>query len=93
MMLGDCGSPQGTAFWRDHPQLQEDASVPAVGIGHLQIFSCPGCTRSVPASLGRIWEAKAFQDMQGKCPSSTLVEVYSRKQRGYGCASVLTEKR
>lgn len=56
MVLGHCGCPQGAAFWQDSPQLPEDASTPAVGVGHLQIFSCPGraqvCARLSGQDLG-----------------------------------------
>lgn len=79
MVLGHCGSPQGTAFWQDSPQFPEDASIPAVGISHLQIFSCPG-------------RAQVYGNLSGQDLGSQILPGHGRKMPIHGPGGSLQQK-
>lgn len=48
---GHCNSPWGMASWRGFLQLPGDASIPATGMGRLQILSSPDLSRFLWSGL------------------------------------------
>lgn len=93
MVLGHCGSPQGTAFWGDFPQLPENASIPAVGIGHLQIFNCPRRAQVYTNLSGQDLGSQILPGHGRKMPVHSPEGSVQQKAEGVRMCSVLTEER